>query len=323
MNKYSAYFLIIISSLFLSFRSNAKEVTPTQLHQIFETIAAGLTGNYPIPKIAQKYASFLKANEKNYRHLEPGVLAARLTQDLRKVHNDVHLRILEHSPALDAAISGMSDGEDIKRNGYGFKSVELDNKTSTAYINIPYGFNCTQEGFEMAGHAMNMAAYSKNIIIDLRNNGGGAGGMGHFLASYFFEPGEEIFYLDGYEQKKRNLQEYTYGYVPGKRLSGAKLFILVNKKTGSASEGFAFAMQNLHKATIVGDTTAGAGIAGGFVDLAAGLFMFLPVKMIVAPGTDVGWEGTGVIPDVVTEDADALERTRELILTEPKAKTSK
>lgn len=40
--------------------------------------------------------------------------------------------------------------------------------------------------------------------------------------------------------------------------------------------------------------------------------MFVPVKMVVAPGSEVGWEGTGVIPDILVQK-DPLVVTRELI----------
>ncbi len=293
----------------------AQEVPPQQVHQVIETVAQSLTDNYPFPEIAGKYAKMLRAGEKKYQHMDEATLARNLTIDLHKVHKDAHLVVYkEEKQANDNGASTNETEEDIlRRNGYGFKTVELDNTTATAYISIPYGFQCTQEAYEMAGHAMNMATYSKYIIIDLRGNPGGSGNMGHFLASYFFEPGEEAFYLDGFEKQRKNIQEHTYGYVPGKRLTKSKLFIIADQNTASASEGFAFAMQKLHKATIVGVTTAGAGIAGQFVDLQGSLKMFLPTKMVIEPGTMQGWEGTGVIPDVNTGDKDALQVTRELI----------
>lgn len=48
--------------------------------------------------------------------------------------------------------------------------------------------------------------------------------------------------------------------------------------------------------------------------LPVNLTMFLPVKMIIEPGTQQGWEGTGVIPDIKTCEENALSETRKLIL---------
>ncbi|MFD2148272.1 S41 family peptidase [Mucilaginibacter antarcticus] len=94
----------------------------------------------------------------------------------------------------------------------------------------------------------------------------------------------------------------------------AKVYILTGRGTGSASEGFAYAMQKLNRATIVGDTSAGAGIAGGNVQLGSNLQAFIPIKMVVGPNDNVGWEGVGVAPDVLTGKEDALVATRKLIL---------
>ncbi|QNL48162.1 hypothetical protein H8S90_15275 [Olivibacter sp. SDN3] len=59
--------------------------------------------------------------------------------------------------------------------------------------------------------------------------------------------------------------------------------------------------------------TAGAGIVGSFVPLKRNLIAFVPVKMVVGPRSEEGWEGTGVIPDVFSGQEDALEVTRRLI----------
>ena len=135
----------------------------------------------------------------------------------------------------------------------------------------------------------------------MRDNPGGSGTVGRLFGSYFYPAGDEEFYLNGFHKdRSTDEQEWTYVYVPGRRIPDAKLYILVNAHTASAAEGFAYAMQKLKRATIIGQTTAGAGIAGEFVELGHGLRMFLPVKMVVAPHTQQGWEGTGVVPDVAT-----------------------
>jgi hypothetical protein len=41
---------------------------------------------------------------------------------------------------------------------------------------------------------------------------------------------------------------------------------------------------------------------------------FVPIKMVVGPNDNVGWEGIGVIPEVLTGKEDALVATRKLIL---------
>ena len=319
--------------LCLSAQQPAKDtghvVSKEDAHEIIGKISRQLDEGYPFPEISKKYIATLKSQEakKAYQDLTPEKLAWKITNDLRETHKDVHLTIFhskDYFEQLTKSYSNTSTPEDEKRelerkrqNNYGFDEVELNKKTSTAYIKISGGFHGDQEAFEMAANAMNMAAYSKNIIIDIRNNGGGTGMMGRFLAGYFFNPGDERYYLHGYHKDRtKDIQEWTYPFVPGKRMPDSKVYILVNKHTASATEGFAFALQQMHRATIVGDTTAGAGIAGSMIPLKENLVVFMPVKMVAAPGSDEGWEGKGVIPDVAVKGEDARTEAEKLIKKE-------
>ncbi len=310
----------------------SKEAT----HEIIEKISHGLDESYPFPDISKKYIATLKSQEtkKAYQDLTAEQLAKKITKDLRDVHKDVHLTIFfskDYFDRLTRTVTNTSTPEDAKKelekqrqNNYGFDAVELNKKTSTAYIKISGGFHGDQEAFEMAASAMNMAAYSKNIIIDIRDNGGGTGMMGRFLAGYFFNAGDERYYLHGYHKDRKNdIQEWTYPFVPGKRMPDSKLYILVNKRTASATEGFAFAMQKMHRATVIGDTTAGAGIAGTMIPLKENLVVFLPVKMVAAPGSEEGWEGIGVIPDVPVKGDDARTEAESIIKKELDEVTAK
>lgn len=294
----------------------AQTVNDADRHAIVTKLGDRLVEVYPFPEISAKYKAALTKFEAEgrYNNLSESELASRLTEDLRKTHKDVHLRVSRSVPNTGPrGPQGPSNSD--QRANYGYKKVEIDGATSTAYIQIPGPFLASQEAFEMAASSMGMAAYSKYVILDIRSNGGGSGHMGRFLASYFYGAGREQYYLNGfYKDRKHDEQEWTYSYVPGKRMPNAKVYILVNRGTASASEGLAYAMQKLKRATIVGDTTAGAGIAGGNVSLGNNLQVFMPIKMVVGPNSTEGWEGTGVYPDVATGKEDALEATRKLIL---------
>lgn len=304
-------------------QAQTQTVNDADRHEIVTKLADKLVDVYPFPEISAKYSEALKKAEATgrYNNLSEDELASRLTDDLNKAHKDVHLRVMRNEQVYKSMTEPQTGGgnhredDSERRANYGFKKVEIDGATSTAYIDAPGPFYGSKEAFEMAAAAMNMAAYSKYIVIDIRHNPGGTGQMGRFLSSYFYNAGHEQFYLNGfYKDRKQDEQEWTYAYVPGRRNPDAKVYLLVGRGTGSASEGFAYAMQKLNRATIVGDTTAGAGIAGTYVALKNNLIVFTPFKMVVGPGSNVGWEGTGVIPDVNTGKADALLAARKLIL---------
>lgn len=316
---------VALAALFTSVSLHAQTVSESDTHEIVSGLADQLVDAYPFPEISSKYQKALLENEKagKYKELSAEALAKQLTQDLRETHKDVHLNVIyrkpppeQASPAPDAPSRprGNNGRNRPRPEHFGFKNVELNSEKSTAYLDIPGPFMASEESFEAASAAMTLSAHSKYVILDIRRNPGGTGHMGRFIASYFFPTGQERFYLNGFH-KDRSMddQEWTYSFVPGRRNPDAKVYILIGPDTGSASEGLAYAMQKMGRATIVGHPSAGAGIAGSMVPLKNGLSAFIPVKMVVAPRSMEGWEGTGVIPDVSADKEDALDVARKLI----------
>lgn len=314
---------VALAVSFASVAIHAQTVNESDTHEIITNLTDRLVDAYPFPEISSKYQAGLLENEKagKYKDLSAEALAKQLTEDLRAIHKDVHLHVSFRKPAPEQEGAGpgpergrRSRGNDRRARGFGFKSVELNGEKSTAYLDIPGPFIASEESFEAAAAAMTLSAHSKYVILDIRQNPGGTGHMGRFIASYFLPTGDERFYLNGFH-KDRSMddQEWTYSFVPGRRNPEAKVYILIGPDTGSASEGLAYAMQKMGRATIVGHPSAGAGIAGSSVPLKNGLSAFIPVKMVVGPRSMEGWEGTGVIPDVAAGDEDALDVARKLI----------
>jgi C-terminal processing protease CtpA/Prc len=83
--------------------------------------------------------------------------------------------------------------------------------------------------------------------------------------------------------------------------------------TGSAAEALAFIFKITHRATLVGERTRGMDHFGQFVPIGQSLECFLPMGRTFDPKTDADWEGTGVIPDVVTSPEEALNVALKLI----------
>ncbi|WP_214073846.1 S41 family peptidase [Mucilaginibacter sp. dw_454] len=323
--QYCVALCIGVLLLVCNLPSFSQTVSDADRHEIVTKLADRLVEVYPFPEISAKYKEDLLKNEADghYNNLTEEELAAKLTADMRKTHKDVHLRVSRNEasyksmtePRERRSIRATAEDNSNERANYGFKRVEIDGATSTAYVEIPGPFLGSQEAFDMAAASMNMCAYSKYVILDVRHNPGGTGQMGRFLASYFYPTGREQFYLNGfYKDRKQDEQEWTYSYVPGRHMPDAKVYILTGRGTGSASEGFAYAMQQLKRATIVGDTSAGAGIAGSNVALKDNLVAFVPLKMVVGPHDNTGWEGVGVVPNVEIGKDDALAATHKLIL---------
>jgi hypothetical protein len=282
-------------------------------------ISRHLDRAYPLPDLAKAYSAMLARNIKSgrYHGLAECALADTLTGDLRAVHQDLHLHIRctrrsdqgnTHPPADDRRA---------------IDTVELDPSLPIAYIRSSGGWDLSDRTFALVNSALTMAAGVDYVILDIRDHPGGRGEIGTLIASYFLPLSEPVPLVRTLMRGDNpSPSETSYPFIPGKRLDHAKLFILVNERTGSAAEGLAFALQQRKRAVIVGQKTAGAGIAGHYEALGHGLSLYLPVKLILAPDGGPGWEGVGVKPDIVTAAGQERETVMGMIRAEQPDLTS-
>jgi C-terminal processing protease CtpA/Prc len=92
------------------------------------------------------------------------------------------------------------------------------------------------------------------------------------------------------------------------------VYVLIDGETGSGAEEFAYDLQVMGRATLVGQTTAGAATPGGFRPLAHGFAAFIPMQIVSHAVTGKNWEGTGVSPDVPVPAAESLAHAHRLAL---------
>jgi C-terminal processing protease CtpA/Prc len=95
-------------------------------------------------------------------------------------------------------------------------------------------------------------------------------------------------------------------------LSKAKVYLLTSRRTGSAAEHLSLSLKRTKRATLIGETTAGAGHYGGMASLGHGYSAFIPVGRTFDPDTNQGWEGTGVKPDIEVPADRALDEALKL-----------
>jgi C-terminal processing protease CtpA/Prc len=72
-------------------------------------------------------------------------------------------------------------------------------------------------------------------------------------------------------------------------------------------------LKNRKRATVIGETTAGAGNISGPYVVDDNFIITIPVGVITDVLTGKGWEGTGVTPDVEVVSKDALTKALEVI----------
>lgn len=284
---------------------------------VIESLAVAVRDRYVFPEKGAELARILRqrhARKEYDRITSSKEFADSLLSHMQACTHDGHMRVhYRHQPwpqRLDGQPGGDADErrrqlEDMRLRNFGFERVQRL-AGNVGYLDLRM-FAGMPEAQATAIAAMNFLANTDAIIVDLRRNGGGSPAMIQTLLTYFVEPGDRLHFNDFFEREgNRTVQYHTASYVPGPRLHGRPLYVLVSNRTGSAAEEFAYDVQTHKLGTLVGATTAGAANPGGLFRLSDHLAAFIATGRAVNPVTRTNWEGVGVKPDRDVPPADAL-----------------
>ncbi|MCK4575159.1 S41 family peptidase, partial [candidate division WOR-3 bacterium] len=194
-------------------------------------------------------------------------------------------------------------------NNYGFEKVERLSG-NIGYLDLrAFDDSRNEDAKATAEGAMAFLANSDAIIIDVRKNRGGTGIMANLLESYFFsdEPVHLLTNTTRYMGKTISQEDWTLKEINGKRLTDIDLYLLVSNMTGSAAEHFVFALKGQDRATLVGETTGGAGHNVGFFPVLDLYDLTIPIGRGYNPITGEGWQETGIEPHIKVSAENALE----------------
>ena len=142
---------------------------------------------------------------------------------------------------------------------------------------------------------------AKVFVLDLRGNGGGLVNEAQLVASAFLGGGK-IVTTDGRALPKRTLYATGDPVIPTQ-----PLVVLVDRGTASASEIVTGALQDRHRAKVVGTRTFGKGVFqevielsnGGALDITAGQYFTPSGRNLGGKGVSTG---SGIQPDVQAVD---------------------
>lgn len=157
--------------------------------------------------------------------------------------------------------------------------------------------------------ALRQLAGSRAMIIDLRGNRGGSPAMVGYLVSAFVAPGADIY--NTFRTRQGNHSEAPR--LPyAKPRTDVPLYVLIDAKTGSAAESFAYTLLQAGRATLVGEPSGGAANPGRYFPAGAALEVFVPTGSPLNPISGSNWEGVGVRPTVRSTSAQALDQALQL-----------
>jgi hypothetical protein len=298
--------------------TRAGATTRTEAQAAVEELARALEDLFVFPEVGRRYAAALRdpAALGRYAGLRsPSALAAAVTADLQAVHPDGHLRL--HPPrARDRRPSGARS----ERSGVARTGRVADGIAYIGFTGFP-GNDATLRDVRtfLADHAA-----ARTLILDLRVHGGGFLDEMDVLFSHLYAERTVLVHMDtraaafrhGAEDPRLERLEAPEGVVrqahvaipaePRSPLSQADIFVLISGYTGSAAEHLALALRRTGRATLIGETTAGAGHYMRILDLPGGFTAHIPVGRTFDPDTDEGWEGVGVAPHIHVPAARAL-----------------
>jgi carboxyl-terminal processing protease len=168
-----------------------------------------------------------------------------------------------------------------------------------AYIRITSFNEQTDVGLNNAMKNLKQQANGKliGVILDLRNNPGGLLDQAVAVSDAFLEKGEIVS-----TRGKRAEEAQRYNARPGDIASGLPIAVLINGGSASASEIVAGALQDHHRAVLIGTKSFGKGSVQTIIPLAGHGAMRLTTARYYTPsGRSI--QARGIDPDIVVEAA--------------------
>lgn len=290
--------------------------------RVIAAAIAKLDSFYVFPDVAAKMATTVRDNNKRgaYDAIGNGLsFALQLMEDFQSVSKDKHLRVNFSATLIpDRRPNATPDPamreryrQDMLRINCGFEKTEtLANNVGYLKFNF---FADPEVCGDVATKEMQKLADVSALVIDLRENGGGSPEMVAYVTSYLFS--KRVHLNNLWERRGDKTTEYwTKPELPGRKVRDeVPVFVLTANRTFSGAEEFSYNLQNLKRATIVGETTGGGAhpVSGHKID---DHFMIgVPFARAINPYSKTNWEGMGVEPDVKVPASEALATALRLI----------
>lgn len=201
-------------------------------------------------------------------------------------------------------ISGQPFDVTLTRSVIHIQSVRWEQKDDVAYIRITTFNEQTQPGLDKAMDEAKKKLGDKLIgyVIDLRNNPGGLLDQAVSVSGTFLEAGKEVVSTRSRHQDENQ----AYMSKGGDKALGKPIAVLINGGSASAAEIVAGALQDHHRAIVVGTKSFGKGSVQTIIPLAGGSAMRLTTSRYYTPsGRSI--QALGIEPDIAVQPAKLEE----------------
>jgi hypothetical protein len=288
----------------------------TSRHRIIASAIASIKQHHIDPLEAQRAANALLAHERqgdDDSATSAEEFTRLATRQMREATGDHQLELLyspraipERTPGPEPPPSAEYRDEALRVN-CAFEQVKIL-PHNVGYLKLN-AFPDTSVCQATATAAMAKLNDADALIFDLRDNGGGFPSMVSLIAAYLFDHPEYMYC----PLESTTAESWTHSPVPGNKLANKPVYILTSSRTISAAEEFTYDLKMLKRATLVGETTAGANHAANLHAIGDNFYVATVEVRAINPYSKSNWNDTGVKPDVKVRSPDALTAALRLV----------
>ncbi|MFE9205591.1 S41 family peptidase [Micromonospora sp. NPDC007230] len=273
-----------------------------EITEVVERAAKLVTEHYVLPDVAERIATHLGDRLRAGGYADataPAALAPLVTADLQAANGDSHLRLKHHAAALPERDEDPDEGfwarEAAATMGGIARVQRLAGNVGLLDIR-PCLFPPRIAGDAMTA-ALRLLDSTDALLLDLRGNRGGSPDMVALICGWFFAEPTHLHTM--YDRAGNAHQFWSAAHLPVPPYGAGKpVHLLTSAKTVSGGEELAYDLQQLGRATVVGERTGGGAHPCVGHRVHPHLELTVPVLRPVNPVTGTNWEGCGVIPDV-------------------------
>ena len=262
---------------------------------VIEATLARLAQRYVYPEVATTMARAVRAHQQagRYDTLDGSALAEALTADLRTVSRDKHLQVVFRQA---------DPGQRQRPRGKAVAAVEVM-EGNVGYLRLD-AFTPVANFAPDLDAAMKRLASTDALLVDLRENRGGAPVSAMYLAGYLLPKRTLVARI--FSRPDNSTTEMWSEEVSAPKYLDRPVYILTSAATFSAAEAAAYHLTHLGRARTVGEATGGGAHRVQAEDLGHGFSIRVPFTRPISVVTNGDWEGVGVPPALPAPAADAV-----------------
>ena len=232
-------------------------------------------------------------------------------EPIKAKHILLAVKKLRGAPGTDVRLTVNRKGQapfdvTITRAIIKVRSVRWRTEGAVGYVQVVNFSERVERGVEEAMESLrrDLGPRMKGLVLDLRNNPGGLLNQSLFLADAFLDDGQIV------AVRGRAVKDTVYKAEIGDLANGVPMVVLINGGSASASEIVASALQDHHRATVMGVRSFGKGSVQTITRLPLEGGLRLTTALYYAP-SGRAIQARGVEPDITLTRADAKESKRQ------------